>query len=121
MQRMKNPEKREHRISMLGFSCRLENPPEAGILPEATVASLDGEYEGSNAERRSSAVSASPSTSVPAPLAVHGGVLYPPYERSQIHESWKHLMRWSRAWRTGDNGNHILERVEKVCQHVNMR
>ena len=99
-------------VSALG--CRLENPPEAGILPEATVASLEGEYEASNAERRASAAAASPSSSPPALHAAHGGVLYPPYERSQIRESWKHLMRWSRAWRTGDNGNHFLEKVEKV-------
>ena len=41
-------------------------------------------------------------------------VLYPPYERSQIRESWKHLMRWSRAWRTGENGCDVLGQIEKV-------
>ena len=82
------------------------------------VASLAGDYEANYADRRTSAAAASSSSSATAGHAVHPDVLYPPYERSQIRESWKHLMRWSRAWRTGENGCNVLERVEKVpTQH----
>lgn len=78
------------------------------------VASLAGDLEANYAERRTSAAAASSSSSATAGHAVHPDVLYPPYERSQIRESWKHLMRWSRAWRTGENGCDVLGRIEKV-------
>lgn len=98
------------------MSHRLENPPEAGILPEAVVKTLDSDYLDNHAERRASASAASTSSSAsPAFTANGAGLLYPPAERSQIRDSWRHLMRWSRAWRTaGDNGANVISRVEKV-------
>ncbi|BDA41583.1 Glycerol-3-phosphate dehydrogenase [NAD(P)+] [Coccomyxa sp. Obi] len=94
----------------------LENPPEAGILPEAVVKTLDSGYQDAHAERRASATAASTSSNAPSAFAANGtGVLYPPSERGHIRDSWKHLMRWSRAWRTaGENGTSVMGRLEKV-------
>ena len=97
--------------------CRLENPPEAGILPEAVVKTLDSDYQDAHAERRASGTAASTSSSVSSAFVANGSsVLYPPSERGHIRDSWKHLMRWSRAWRTaGENGTSVMGRLEKVC------
>jgi glycerol-3-phosphate dehydrogenase (NAD+) len=100
----------------------LENPPEAGILPEAVVKALDGDYQDSDAERRASASAASSSSSSTSAFPANGsGLLYPPSERGHIRDSWRHLMRWSRAWRTAeDNGASLIGRLEKVLsgQHA---
>ena len=56
---------------------------------------------------------AAPATASAAAVAF-GGVLYPPAERSQIRDSWRHLMRWSRRWRTGDDSACVLDNLEKV-------
>lgn len=105
------------RMAHVQLVCRLENPPEAGILPEAVVKTLDSDYQDAHAERRSSATAASTSSSGSSAFAANSsGVLYPPSERGHIRDSWKHLMRWSRAWRTaGENGTSVMGRLEKVC------
>ena len=51
---------------------------------------------------------------VAAAASAFGGVLYPPAERSQIRDSWRHLMRWSRRWRTCDDSACVLDNLEKV-------
>ena len=100
-------------------ACRLENPPEAGILPEALVSALDTSVEEeSRAERRATGAAASVSGSSSAAFASNGGILFHPTEQSQIKESWKHLMRWSRAWRTVEDGTGVLKDVGKVSDHV---
>lgn len=94
---------------------RLENPPEAGILPDALVSALDTIVEEeSRAERLATNAAASTSGSLNAAFASNGGILFHPTEQSQIKESWKHLMRWSRAWRTVEDGTGILKDIEKV-------
>jgi hypothetical protein len=94
---------------------RLENPPEAGILPEAAVQSLDSGYANSNEERRASASAACTSGNAVTCSTSSSVLLYPPAERSKIRNSWRHLMRWSRAWRTDkDNDGSVLDCVEKV-------
>ena len=99
--------------------CRLENPPEAGILPEALVSALDTSVEEeSRAERRATSAAASTSGSSNAAFATNGGILFHPTEQSQIKESWKHLMRWSRAWRTVEDGTGVLKDIEKVSRHA---
>ena len=100
-------------------ACRLENPPEAGILPEALVKALDTSVEEeSRAERRATSAAASTSGSLNAAFASNGGILFHPTEQSQIKESWKHLMRWSRAWRTVEDGTGVLKDIEKVSDHA---
>lgn len=77
--------------------------------------SLDGEYAASNEDRRASTYAASTSGSAATMAAAGSGLLYPPAERSKIRDSWRHLMRWSRAWRTDkDNGGSVLDCVDKV-------
>ena len=67
---------------------------------------------------------AAPATASAAAAAAFGGVLYPPAERSQIRDSWRHLMRWSRRWRTCDDSACVLDNLEKVragfviCLHL---
>ena len=56
---------------------------------------------------------AAPATASAA-AAAFGGVLYPPAERSQIRDSWRHLMRWSRRWRTCDDSACVLDSLEKA-------
>ena len=57
---------------------------------------------------------AAPASAAAAAAAAFGGVLYPPAERSQIRDSWRHLMRWSRRWRTCDDSSCVLDSLEKV-------
>lgn len=102
-------------VRTLCCACRLENPPEAGILPDALVSALDDSVEEeSRAERRATNAAASTSSSLDAAFASNGGILFHPTEQSQIKESWKHLMRWSRAWRTVEDSTGMLKDVEKV-------
>jgi hypothetical protein len=102
-------------LSVLYVLCRLENPPEAGILPDALLSALDTcVEEEKKAERRATNAAASTSGSHNAAFASNGGTLFHPSEQSQIKESWKHLMRWSRAWRTVEDGTGILKDIEKV-------
>lgn len=98
------------------FSCiRLENPPEAGILPDALVSALHTSVEEeSRAERRATNAAASTSGSLSAAFATNGGILFHPTEQNQIKESWKHLMRWSRKWRTVEDGSGVLGDIDKV-------
>ena len=104
--------------SEASVACSLENPPEAGILPEALVSALDTSVEEeSRAERRATSAAASTSGSSSAAFATNGGILFHPTEQSQIKESWKHLMRWSRAWRTVEDGTGVLKDIEKVSSH----
>ena len=70
--------------------------------------------EETRAERRATNAAASTSGSLNAAFASNGGILFHPTEQSQIKESWKHLMRWSRAWRTVEDGTGILEDIDKV-------
>ena len=42
------------------------------------------------------------------------GILFHPTEQNQIKESWKHLMRWSRKWRTVEDGTGVLGDIDKV-------
>lgn len=88
-------------------------PPNAAASHEAgppTPVRDGGHTEG----RPARPTVAAPATASAA-AAAFGGVLYPPAERSQIRDSWRHLMRWSRRWRTCDDSACVLDNLEKVC------
>lgn len=87
-------------------------PPDAAAAHEAgplTPMRGGGHIEG----RPARPTVAAPATAAAA-AAAFGGVLYPPAERSQIRDSWRHLMRWSRRWRTCDDAACVLDNLEKV-------
>lgn len=70
--------------------------------------------EESRAERRATNAAATTSGSLSAAFAANGGILFHPTEQNQIKESWKHLMRWSRKWRTVEDGTGVLGDIDKV-------
>ena len=70
--------------------------------------------EESRAERRATNAAASTRGSLSAAFAANGGILFHPTEQNQIKESWKHLMRWSRKWRTVEDGTGVLGDIDKV-------
>ena len=86
-----------------------EQPPEAGIVSEATVSHVKAPKGSSS----SSTASSSPPQSSAA-YASPRTVLFPAKEQGNIKDSWQTLMRWSKVFKKDQNGVHVLDKTEKV-------
>ena len=67
-----------------------EQPPESGVVPEEQL---------SAARSQLSEVAATVSEAAAAQASGISGTLYHPREQSQIRESWRKIMRWSREFK----------------------
>jgi len=91
----------------------LDQPPEAGVLPNCSP----------KGGPTPPAVTAAPVPSSPARDAASldastslagGALVYPPEERRRIRNSWARLMRWSRSLRSREEAAAEGRRLEKV-------
>lgn len=86
-----------------------DQPPEAGIVSEATVSHVKGPTGSSSSSAAPSSASQSS-----AAYASPRTVLFPAKEQGNIKDSWQTLMRWSKVFKKDQNGVHVLDKTEKV-------
>jgi len=89
-------------------------PARAASASEPARALSDAARALLHREGRPARPTIAPPAAAASAAAAFGGVLYPPAERSQIRDSWRHLMRWSRRWRTCDDAACVLDNLEKA-------
>ncbi|KAL0026194.1 hypothetical protein WJX77_001162 [Trebouxia sp. C0004] len=85
-----------------------DQPPEAGIISEASVTHVQAPSGNAASKAAASASQASPAYASPRT------VLYPAKEQGNIKDSWQTLMRWSKVFKKDQNGVHVLDKTDKV-------
>ncbi len=85
-----------------------DQPPEAGIISEASVTHV--QTPPGNAASKAAASASQGSAAYASPRTV----LYPAKEQGNIKDSWQTLMRWSKVFKKDQNGGHVLDKIDKV-------
>ncbi len=85
-----------------------DQPPEAGIVSEATVSHV--QPPPGNTSSQTSGSASQPSAAYASPRTM----LYPAKEQGNIKDSWQTLMRWSKVFKKDQNGVHVLDKTDKV-------